>query len=501
MDMENKKTQTQWIRVRLDGPGGAAMKKETLSCVYATDMEFEPDERRQRILEDGVVELMVTHSPYMVHAKLNLPLYGTIWVMAHNEGKGYTGDFVDFVTEAIRSYLYEAHRFGDFIKLSVQTQGHLEAAEEYAHLANRGRSTPENRLYALSHAIYAAEGALLEASRAKLTAHPRSGLKLGCNFFGYTSPGSRYAKYFKEVFDFATLPFYPNRTTPEPGKYTYGYIDHALGFLKEANITPKGHPLWFGHSEVNPEWLKGLPYSELKKHARDIAAHHVSAYKDSIRIWDAMNEAHDWANCFELSQEQLTELTGVCCEALKEANPQATSIVNICLPFAEYVAGRYNCYGSLPEHLLSPLAYLKKLAASGISYDVVGIQLYFPARDMVAVSRMLDAFAHLGKPIHITEMGVNGGLRNPVSSADGSAWSQLDMSEGTWHGGWDERTQADWLESFYTIAAARDEIEALTWWDFIEPSFSGNGAFLYEDENPREILFRLKAWKEQIMKV
>ncbi len=57
----------------------------------------------------------------------------------------------------------------------------------------------------------------------------------------------------------------------------------------------------------------------------------------------------------------------------------------------------------------------------------------------------------------------------------------------------------DCMEQFYTIASAREEIQALTWWDFIEPSFSGNGAFLYEDENPREMYFRLLALKERII--
>jgi endo-1,4-beta-xylanase len=46
----------------------------------------------------------------------------------------------------------------------------------------------------------------------------------------------------------------------------------------------------------------------------------------------------------------------------------------------------------------------------------------------------------------------------------------------------------------------RQEIKALTWWDFMEPSFFGNGAFLYEDEAPREILFRLLALKDRICK-
>ena len=55
------------------------------------------------------------------------------------------------------------------------------------------------------------------------------------------------------------------------------------------------------------------------------------------------------------------------------------------------------------------------------------------------------------------------------------------------------------MEQFYTLCAAREEVKALTWWDFIEPSFSGNGAFLYEDETPREIFFRLGALKRRII--
>ncbi|MBQ8653795.1 MAG: endo-1,4-beta-xylanase [Clostridia bacterium] len=486
----------QTVKIRLDGSGGLSMPEKVLKTVYASAMDFEPDERRLRITPDGTVELQVSAKPYMIHAKITVPLYGTLWVMADNLGEGYTGDFVDFVSEATRTYIAHAKRFAQGIELSPETDGHLRAAVELEHMANRGADTPDNRLYALSHAIYAAEGALVERSRRKAFAAPRKDLKLGCNFSRFESASSRYAKFFAGAFDFATLPFYAGQTVPERDRYAYGYIDKCLGFLTEKNITPKGHPLWFGHKEVNPEWLFGLDYPQLRREAAKIAYHHVSAYKDSIQVWDSMNEAHDWANCFELNQEQLIDLTRATTDALREANDKATSIVNICLPFAEYVAGRYNCYGALPEHLCSPLRYFRRILEAGVDFDVVGIQLYFPARDMVAVSLMLDQFAALGKPIHITEMGVNGGFR--VKGSAGSTWSQMDMSEGTWHGGWNERTQADWMEQFYTIAAAREEIQALTWWDFIEPSFSGNGAFLYEDENPREMYFRLLALKDRI---
>lgn len=488
----------QTVTIRLDGLGGMPMPETALKSVYASGMDFEPDERRLRITTDGQVELQVTQQPYRVHAKITVPLYGQLWVMADNLGQGYTGDFVDFVSEAVRTYVAHAQRLAEGISLSVETKGHLDAALELEHLANRGADTPDNRLYALSHAMYAAEDALVERARQQVYASPREDLLLGCNFARFTSASSRYAKFFSKAFDFATLPFYPSRTVPRKDTYDYGYVDKALGYLMEQHITPKGHPLFFGHKEVNPDWLFGLSYPELRKAAADIARHHVSTYADTIHYWDAMNEAHDWANCFELNQDQLLDLTRATTDALREASDKAVSIVNVCLPFAEYVAGRYNCYGPLPKCLRSPLGYLRAALEAGIDFDVVGIQLYFPGRDMVAVSLLLDAFASLGKPIHITEMGVNGGFR--VKGNAGSSWSQLDMSEGTWHGGWNEHTQADWMEQFYTIAAARPEIKALSWWDFIEPSFSGNGAFLYENENPREMYFRYLAWKDRAIR-
>ena len=74
------------------------------------------------------------------------------------------------------------------------------------------------------------------------------------------------------------------------------------------------------------------------KAARDIAYHDVETFPPSdIHIWDAMDAAHDWSNCFEQNHSGSLELTRICCGALKEADPQAQSVINVCLPFAEYV--------------------------------------------------------------------------------------------------------------------------------------------------------------------
>lgn len=490
----------KWTRVRLEGTNGLALSEKQLLSVYASDLEFEPEERRLRLLPDGTVELQVNQDPFMLHAKLDLPFYGNIWVTADNRGEGYRSDFVDFVSEAIRSYLHEARKLASGQRLSPTAQGHLLAAEEYQHMANRGRKTGENRLYALSHAIWAAELILFETCQEKLRRTSRSAkdLLFGCNFFRFTAANVPYAKYFAKAFNFATLPFYPARTSRSPGEYDYSGVDPALQFLEEKKIKPKGHPLWFGMETSNPAWLKSLKGKELTRAAVQIASQHVNRYKGRIVTWDVINEAHDWANCFELSQAESLELSRVLCAEARQQDPDAQLVVNSCLPFAEYVAGRYVSYGQLPERLMSPLRYFRKLREMNVDFDVVGIQLYFPARDMVMIKRMLEVFSTLGKPIHITEMGANGGSRPSLQGTEGSGWSQLALSEGSWQGGWNEGRQADWLEQFYTMAASLPAIQALTWWDFIEPSFSGNGAFLYEDETPREIYFRFLALKDRI---
>jgi endo-1,4-beta-xylanase len=56
-----------------------------------------------------------------------------------------------------------------------------------------------------------------------------------------------------------------------------------------------------------------------------------------------------------------------------------------------------------------------------------------------------------------------------------------------WHGRpWSEREQSDWIEGFYTLCYARPEVEALTWWDFSDPSFLPHGGLVDERLRPKK---------------
>jgi GH35 family endo-1,4-beta-xylanase len=103
-----------------------------------------------------------------------------------------------------------------------------------------------------------------------------------------------------------------------------------------------------------------------------------------------------------------------------------------------------------------------------------------PAIDLFMLSRILDKYSELGKPIYITEVSV-------PSSFDDS-WRT-----GYWHKGWNQQIQADWLFVFYTICISKPYIKGITWWDANDRySFITTGGVLDEDNNPKESYKALK---------
>jgi len=380
---------------------------------------------------------------------------------------------------------------GDF---SVECTTHRDACREFLVIAGKKPDKAAHfHMQALSHALWAGEYAIVEQARQIIPQRPKKdGFLFGCNAFAY-SGDTDYAKYFREVLNFGTLPFYLKHLEPEEGKPKYERIDKILEWCQRVGITPKGHPLWWGHEAGIPEWLEGATWEEAQKHCERVVSRSVERYRDSIQIWDVINEAHDWGNGLNLTHEQEVEITRICCDVTRATNPNATMIVNNCVPFGENAADGRVHLGPVYDSVFTPLAYLDALMEAGVEFDVVGVQIYFPARDMLSISKLLDEYARFGKPIHITELGVRCAVED---SPGGGESEQLRRTHGDWHYPWCEKIQADWMEWFYTMCYARPEITAITWWDFKDPAFIPTSGFLRDDETPRESFFRLKALEQ-----
>jgi endo-1,4-beta-xylanase len=483
------------ITVKLLDQTGQPFAESFLKSLYAADLHFEPVRRHSTVMSDGSVELEIPGPGTALHARLVVPEFGNVWVLADNSGEGFTaGDNpIDFVREAARSTLRDVKAILACDPHSPECLGHVAAGEDYLKLAETSNQAADLNLRALSHALWAGELAVVERARHKIRAEgPREAFLFGCNAFRYQGD-TPYARRFQEVLNYATLPFYLKGLEAEEGKPDYARIEQILAWCEGSGITVKGHPLWWGHEAGIPPWLEHASWDQARHHCERVVRRSVERYRGRIEKWDVLNEAHDWANGLNLTHEQEVETTRICCETAKSANPNAQIIVNNCLPFGENAADGVVNNGPVYERVWTPLSYLKAVLDAGIVFDVIGIQLYCPARDLLTVNKLLDEFAQFGKPLHITELGV----RSVQDERPGIAESeQILRTHAEWHSPWDQRIQADWMEWFYTLAYARPEMGAITWWDFADPAFIATSGFLDEQDLPREMFYRLHAWRQ-----
>jgi GH35 family endo-1,4-beta-xylanase len=494
------------ITVKILNIRGETVSRDELATLFAADMNYVPWRRESTVSREGLVSLRIPGGPALLQAKLLLPGYGFMWITADNRGRGYgDGAEIDFIREAAESRVFEVEerlaRGGG--AASAKCRSFLGTAKTLLALAEGGRASAaraaEARVAALAAALWAGDLAAVEGARARIAAREkREGFLFGCAGFEYPWEGvPGLQERFNQVFNYATLPFYLARVEMEKGKPDYPTLERLQDQFERAGILTKGHPLWWAHSAGMPPWTRELRWDDgsIRREIRRVIGDRVRHFQGRIRRYDIINEAHDWCNAWMMSQEELVEMTRACAEAVYEADSSCTTVVNTCFMFGENAADGRVQWGLVNERNMVPYSYLEKLAEAHVPYDVIGMQLYCPSRDMLAIDRLYDRFRVFGKPCHITELGVPSRDADvPPSTTEGDLYCLRYMYKGLWHEmDWSERLQADWLEDFYTVSYARDEVEALTWWSIRDGhSYVPAAGLVREDGTPKEAFHRLR---------
>jgi endo-1,4-beta-xylanase len=474
-------------------PDGSPLPRQPLNQLYFLDLEGEPLPSPSRSVGEGV---LVSEPPGVIPFAIALCLpvkgFGDVTLYADNNGRGFTpADFplnlniafaqtrLHRVETALRRWRSQGFSFADRTQLRL---GRARLAVETA-ISNRALAAQIKLCNeSLVESLWAGEELVVSKAQQRIAKQPRARVfRFGCNAFGYPNAGTDYERYFRQLFNFATVPFYWKPFEPQQGKTQFADRDATVNWLRRSGIAVKGHPLVWFHEIGIPDWVRQKPYAEAKALLRrriiDIAAH----YKDRIAYFDVMNEAHGapWANELNFSPEQFLDLTQMAVQAVRQGNPNVARILNCCCTWGETVA-----YYPPPQR--SPFQYLKACIAGKIPFEAIGLQLYYPDRDLFEIDRLLDRFSTLGKPIHITELG--------VSSATGiDEQSYLKDAQGLWHAPWSQTIQADWIEQFYTICYSKSAIEAISWWDFTDAGcFWPFGGLLDRNMQPKEAFYRFK---------
>lgn len=288
----------------------------------------------------------------------------------------------------------------------------------------------------------------------------RHAFLFGCNIYMFDQYGipernEPYKERFRELFNYATVPFYWQSYEWERGKPNYEYTDRIIAWCRENGIRMKGHPLLWQHEAGIPRWSDGQPPEDVQKQrVTDI----LSRFKGGIEFWEVVNEP--------------SHLPGLTIDApyqwARETDPDAYLIVNDYQVMADGCPAFFNL--------------LRTAIDNGVPFDGIGIQAHEPRTMRFPLQQaweILDRYATLGKELHITEF-------TPASSGDPITGSHVT-------GVWDEAAQTDYAVKFYTVCFAHPAVRAITWWDLCDHgAWLQGGGLLREDLTPKPAYDALK---------
>ena len=482
---------------------------------YLADVNDDPFKAAVEITAEGIRVPDVIEKPFSVNARWFVEGFGNVWLGADNGGELYSRE--DFASGRMLNLNYEfarsrVARNADTIArytrqrapMSTETVYLQNLAAELLEQATRSEGEKQARLSdkALLYALWAGEKAELDKAEWDIAERRRRDeFFFGCETRHYVWAKSvEMVDRFVELFNYATVTHYNYDTwypvfEPYEEYHRFGIKDEIVAWLKEHDIAIEGRPLFWFHPWVMPDWMRAKNFDQLKdyvvRHTKSVVGH----YGDNVLHWEVVNEYHDWANEFRHTPEQINEIIRLACETTHETNPKVSRLINNCCLWSEYVARGRDSAGEVDRPLRSVRQFVSDIEEAEIPYEVLGLQVYFPGRDLSDVVRMLDRFAAFGKPIYITEIGASSG---PTSDDVRAGLMKISDAPYEWHRPWDEDLQADWLEQMYTILYSKPYIHNISWYDFADfRTFIPNGGLIKVDGTRKRSFERLEGLLEK----
>ncbi|WP_212567927.1 endo-1,4-beta-xylanase [Bacillus alkalicellulosilyticus] len=287
---------------------------------------------------------------------------------------------------------------------------------------------------------------------------------------------------YLDVFNSATLPFYWARFEPEKGKPQTNELQAAARWLKERNMSVKGHPLCW-HTLTAP-WLLEMSNEEILKAQLDRIERDVTDFKGIIDTWDVINEVVIMP-IFDKYDNGITRLSqelgriGIIKEVFaktKECNPNATLLLN-----------DFNT--SINYEIL-----IDGCLQAGVPIDVIGIQSHqhqgYWGREKL--EEVLDRFSYFGLPLHFTENTLTSGHIMPPEIVDLNDYQIKDWPSTPEF----EERQAKEVEEMYSILFSHPLVESVTSWKFSDEGawLGAPAGFVRKDNSPKpsyEVVKRL----------
>lgn len=333
-----------------------------------------------------------------------------------------------------------------------------------------------------------------ERRRRQAHAFPRR--PFGCSV-DVRNGSDAYRRRLSDACDFVTLPLVWQDLQPSEQSLDFKAVDAWVDWLTRNRIPIRGASVIAFTDRHVPPWL--YVWEHDYETLRDLIHEHVrrvvSRYGSRVAAWDIISGIHA-DNCLAFNFEQLMELTRMTVSVTKQICPRVPVCIDLVAPWGEYYARN--------QRTIPPLLYADMAVQSGINFDGFGVQFCFGAgvegtyvRDMFQISSLMDRFASLGKPLHVTAVQVPSAAG---SESEGAAKGKRPPAGGgSWHETWTEQIQSQWLRSFYELALSKPLVESVSWRD-LSDSADGKrprGGLLRTDLTPKPAFQQLQALRKQ----
>jgi len=460
-----------------------------LDWAYASDQRWDAFFSNITASNEGV-KISDTNGidKFGIDVRWNVEGFGYIFITADNGGEFYQLPpkgkqlQLNLNFELAKSRVARnKNRLNKFLKdgylPSREVKSFLDLSEEFFNDAKKVEVNEEKKgmlsQQSLFYAMWGGEKLELDYANYKISkAGYRKDFFTGCDARAYFQMDAElFMQLFTDAFNYATITYYLTSNyyedfEPQEGNKQFDARDVVFKKLKSKNITVEGRPLYWPYKTVTPDWLRNKSYDEVlkyvEKHVKEVVGH----YGDGMYAWEIVNESHDWANETQLTPEQITNVTKLACDVAKDTSPNVQRLINNCCPYAEYV--QLKKWGELdakyPQR--TPFQFMEDLVDAGVDFTITGQQMYFPYRDLQDTIILIERLEKFNRPVQLTEVGASSG-----PNKDSIMTGRLGLPEEpyVWHGHWTQEHQADWLEGIYTLAYSKPWIEAVNWYDFVDP--------------------------------
>ncbi len=274
----------------------------------------------------------------------------------------------------------------------------------------------------------------------------------------------------KGACDFISVPMRWRDMEPGEGRYAFADTDRWIEWaVRRAKMPVVAGPLIDFRASCVPDWLYiwENDYDTLRdlvyEHVRTI----VTRYRRTITRWTVVSGLHSNEN-FQLSFEQMMDLTRVCVYVVRKLHPQAKVQVEIAHPWGEY--------HTTNRRSLPPTLYAEMLSQAGIQLDAFALRVQtgapedgLGARDLMSLSAMLDQYAALDKPISVSAVGSPSAMVPPPDTDD-TFDESVPLDPGAWWAPWNPVMQADWLSAALSVAATKPYVQSVCWHELSDAS-------------------------------